>query len=893
MSGFQLYITNTSTIPPDGYLCYEDPYLGLPDITQTIPCNQLGKYVIYYDRIGVDGGSVIYNPRVSLCYVAIYGCEKSFWGSNCDISCAESCIEQHCFPGNGSCILGGCSDQNCLNSYCDKYTSVCTEGCRERRTGKKCNKYNLAFDSSMLFNSNGKEQASLTIDGNKSSCVTIRGFDIWAQVDLKEISIVTEIHLSLRVNTTKEGNHTVHASNASSTWENGAVLYRGESLPTMINVDVICRYIIYVSSIQDQFSDLEVCEIGIVGCPPTNYGPLCSKLCPVYCSGPCDLETGNCTFGCVKGWIGDKCELGPVCKNPNSVNFTTNCSPEIYQVYPTSGPVNGGTLLAISGKYLGNVNDSISVYISGVSCHNITVQTPYTNLTCIIGKNNKTKTTGIFVTVNANNYSDLNTIYFTFKEPKIFKFSPKKGILSGNTTVTIKGQDIGFEGQNRYNIFFCDDVFCIECSESQKTSNLQNPYIKCTTGNTTEPRNMTQLYVVIDDLTILTLNETFQYLPDPTFNISTEIPKVLQSGGALLTIRGEGFNNVGSITVERVDNPCDVPADTSTECETPPRLQNKPNNQTIEVHFDGVTIQVTIEYVDDPTFEMFQGIVLYDRESSIEIKGRKILYVARREDYHINIGLDGICLITDISMDNITCLPPKSVPRTNNTDDNTVHVIVNVIRIKVYIGDLQYKPEKITENGKTFVMVVGILVAGLVVSIFIGMSAVLVLRRKKIKAVNEFKMKIKAKEEMIQKASREGERIANLRGEDGNEYTEPDESVYDEINADEENNTRGNSYLDVHDGYDELGQRSPKNPYNQLQQTRDEIQRRDTKNNDINADDKLQNNKRRNDYLSLFSGYEKPISRNDPHNQFQQESDDKKNEMTNLDNHLMNISSNN
>lgn len=48
------------------------------------------------------------------------------------------------------------------------------------------------------------------------------------------------------------------------------------------------------------------------------------------------------------------------------------------QVYPTSGPLNGGTLLTISGNYLGNINDSISIDISGVRCHNVTVQKPYT-----------------------------------------------------------------------------------------------------------------------------------------------------------------------------------------------------------------------------------------------------------------------------------------------------------------------------------------------------------------------------------------------------------------------------------------------------------------------------------------------------------------------------------
>lgn len=47
-------------------------------------------------------------------------------------------------------------------------------------------------------------------------------------------------------------------------------------------------------------------------------------------------------------------------------------------MYPSSGPVNGGTVLTISGNYLGNVHDSISIDIGGVRCTNLTVQTPYT-----------------------------------------------------------------------------------------------------------------------------------------------------------------------------------------------------------------------------------------------------------------------------------------------------------------------------------------------------------------------------------------------------------------------------------------------------------------------------------------------------------------------------------
>lgn len=69
MKGFKLYISNTSIIA-SGYLCYEDTAQRLPKITQNIACNQLGKYVVYFDNVPGpgDNGSII-----ELCYVSING----------------------------------------------------------------------------------------------------------------------------------------------------------------------------------------------------------------------------------------------------------------------------------------------------------------------------------------------------------------------------------------------------------------------------------------------------------------------------------------------------------------------------------------------------------------------------------------------------------------------------------------------------------------------------------------------------------------------------------------------------------------------------------------------------------------------------------------------------
>ncbi|XP_071181979.1 cell death abnormality protein 1-like [Mytilus edulis] len=307
MDGFKLYVSNSWTIPPHGYdLCYQDPAgYPYPALTQTISCNQLGQYVIYYDDVPARGenGSVI-----ELCYVAINGCKKNFWGINCNNSCTESCIEKHCYPGNGSCVLG-CNTKSCMNDVCDKSTAICTNGCKERRTGFFCNKYNLAYDGVISQIPSGSKPANQANDGNQTSCLETVGTNVRFQVDLNNINIVTNIYLTSKVNSTVKGLvHKFYASNSSGDPEKGSILYQGEYLPRYLSVSSVFRYFTYIPSIKSALVHLEICEIGIVGCPSTKYGPLCSKACPENCHGPCELETGRCIFGCSNGWIGVNCE---------------------------------------------------------------------------------------------------------------------------------------------------------------------------------------------------------------------------------------------------------------------------------------------------------------------------------------------------------------------------------------------------------------------------------------------------------------------------------------------------------------------------------------------------------------------------------------------------------
>ena len=60
----------------------------------------------------------------------------------------------------------------------------------------------------------------------------------------------------------------------------------------------------------------------------------------------------------------------------------------------------------------------------------------------------------------------------------------------------------------------------------------------------------------------------------------------------------------------------------------------------------------------------------------VRFQGRNLLEGAKKEDYFVQIGLDGRCVVEKMTNENITCLPPKEVPRTNHSDDNTVFIMV-------------------------------------------------------------------------------------------------------------------------------------------------------------------------------------------------------------------------
>ncbi|XP_052067781.1 multiple epidermal growth factor-like domains protein 6 isoform X3 [Mytilus californianus] len=300
MNDFRLYLSNGTVYSETTELCYRDikkqAYLNL---NRSIDCdNSPSTNVYFFNRY----------TFIQLCYIEIYGCWKGFWGEKCAKPCPPKCIDQHCYPTNGTCIWG-CDPKNCMSNTCYSTTGVCFGGCVLGRAGQYCNKYNLAYNQTAKIIPVGQTNARLSVDGLISTCnsFSFTGTSSYLQVAFESLSVITTVHFVFGDKTTDDDGHTVYCSNTTDTWNDGTLLYRGKRLETDINVFVVCIYLIYVPPMLNGDSLVELCEIEIGGCPLGRYGINCKNVC--HCNGPYDLITGNCTFGCLDGWIGYRCDI--------------------------------------------------------------------------------------------------------------------------------------------------------------------------------------------------------------------------------------------------------------------------------------------------------------------------------------------------------------------------------------------------------------------------------------------------------------------------------------------------------------------------------------------------------------------------------------------------------
>ncbi|XP_069128373.1 uncharacterized protein [Argopecten irradians] len=141
-AGYQLYVSNTSSTPLDGVLCYKDMSSTEADVQLIVThqCPYIGRYVtVYNSRNTLTRYDWYDNYAVlELCEVQVWGCSAGTYGNgSCDSVCPSSCFGGNCNASTGACFycfIGSYGDfcskscpLYCKNSKCEKDNGICYE----------------------------------------------------------------------------------------------------------------------------------------------------------------------------------------------------------------------------------------------------------------------------------------------------------------------------------------------------------------------------------------------------------------------------------------------------------------------------------------------------------------------------------------------------------------------------------------------------------------------------------------------------------------------------------------------------------------------------------------------------------------------------------------------
>ncbi|XP_069126601.1 receptor-type tyrosine-protein phosphatase alpha-like isoform X2 [Argopecten irradians] len=152
LAGYELYVSNTTISPQDGFLCYNDTSSTEAAVQLNIihQCPYVGRYVTVYNyrnspkRYGWYDNYAI----LELCEVLVFGCPVGRYGNgDCSQVCPATCYGGYCNPKTGSCLYctpttygtvcdNTCSS-DCKDSLCDRYNGSCLD-CIPGKHGNFC-----------------------------------------------------------------------------------------------------------------------------------------------------------------------------------------------------------------------------------------------------------------------------------------------------------------------------------------------------------------------------------------------------------------------------------------------------------------------------------------------------------------------------------------------------------------------------------------------------------------------------------------------------------------------------------------------------------------------------------------------------------------------------------
>ncbi|KAM8817764.1 hepatocyte growth factor receptor isoform 2-T2 [Rhynchonycteris naso] len=367
------------------------------------------------------------------------------------------------------------------------------------------------------------------------------------------------------------------------------------------------------------------------------------------------------------GWCHDRCVRLEEC--PSATWTQELCNPTVYEVFPTSAPLEGGTTLTICGWDFGFRRSSkfdlkkTRILLGNESCTLTLSESTPNMLKCTVGPTMNEHFNMSIIISSGRGTAQYSP--FSYVDPIITSISPSYGPQTGGTLLTLTGKHLN-SGNSRH------------ISIGGKTCTLKSvsdSILECYTPAQTSPSEI-PIKLKID----LANRETdsFSYQEDP---IVYEIhpTKSFISGGSTITGVGKNLNSVSILRMvinvreagRNFTVACQRRSNSEIICCTTPSLQQLnlqlPLKTKAFFMLDGIHSKYfDLIYVHNPVFKPFEKPVMVSvgNENILEIKGNDIDPEAVKGEV-LKVG-NKSCETIDSRAEAVLCTVPSDLLKLNS-----------------------------------------------------------------------------------------------------------------------------------------------------------------------------------------------------------------------------------
>ncbi|XP_014842933.1 PREDICTED: plexin-B2 [Poecilia mexicana] len=466
----------------------------------------------------------------------------------------------------------------------------------------------------------------------------------------------------------------------------------------------------------------------------------------------CSLcKSADSKYNCV--WCSKQkaCVFKKLCSDSQN----TECpNPEITNIVPLFGPMEGGISITIHGSNLGIYKEDIkNITVAGKPCiHQAEKYSVSTSVVCEIGRigPNKSLSGPVEIWVNGGKRGK-SRINFTYRDPVPEAVHPARGPKAGGTNITITGQFLNTSSKEDVQVKVGD----VNCAVKEF-----GEAIVCKTGEYQQeklPLEKLPVTIQYGKKTITFVQGAFQYVENPT--VSDHQPRgSFVCGGRNIVVTGSGFDLIQTAVMKvQGDNSSSVEVaheknDTVIQFRSPTVSGSQIQDFRTYIQLDNWVKELkSFKYFANPVFENVTKKVITET-SIIIVKGRGFSRAMTAKEAQAFVG-DVQCQVNTLQDDKLFLDPPSSKPRARSrrqrrdTRPELLDLMIKFGKGEWVIGSVQYEKKN---DLSLYIIIPAVIVPMLLIIII----SVYCYRRKSQQAEREYE-KVKHQLENLEESVRD------------------------------------------------------------------------------------------------------------------------------------------